>query len=421
MSESSDFRPWISRDQAFSISSKWGTPVYLYSEAILRDQARKVVHFPNAFGLQGRYAMKANPNRHLLQIVREEGLWIDASSVHEVERAVRAGFKPEEISLSTQELSNGFADWVKNGLEVNCCSLRQLDTFGQAFPGNSVGLRFNPGLGSGGTGKTNVGGPSSSFGIWHQDREKVAEILRRHRLTAHRIHSHIGSGSDPEVWKRVAGLTLHLVRDFPTVKRVNLGGGYKVARIEGEIATDLNRIGRPVADSFRRFAEETGRELFLEVEPGTFIVAKAGALLCSVQDMTQTGGEGYRFLKLDGGMTEILRPSLYAAQHPIHIFPASGECSDQREDYVVVGHCCESGDLLTPSAEDPEKLAPRSLLRTRIGDLCLIGGTGAYCSAMATTGYNSFPAAAEVLIREDGEPELIRRRQTLQQILANEL
>jgi len=88
--------------------------------------------------------------------------------------------------------------------------------------------------------------------------------------------------------------------------------------------------------------------------------------------------------------------------------------------YVVVGHCCESGDLVTPSATDHEELGPRELPKAEIGDLCVIEGAGAYCSAMSAKNYNSFPEAAEVLLRENGELALIRRRQTLEQILQNE-
>jgi diaminopimelate decarboxylase len=89
--------------------------------------------------------------------------------------------------------------------------------------------------------------------------------------------------------------------------------------------------------------------------------------------------------------------------------------------YVVVGHCCESGDLLTPSVKDHEELGPRELAEAAIGDLCVIEGAGAYCSAMTAKNYNSFPEAAEVLLRENGEAVPIRRRQTLEQMVENEV
>ena len=142
-----------------------------------------------------------------------------------------------------------------------------------------------------------------------------------------------------------------------------------------------------------------------------------------MRDIVDTGQKGYKFLKLDTGMNDILRPTLYGAQHPIALVPGSGprQKSEQTENYVVVGHCCESGDLLTPQPTQPELLAPRKMATAAVGDLCVIGGTGAYCSSMAAGNYNSFPQSPEVLITENGEPRLIRQRQTLDQILQNEL
>jgi len=215
---------------------------------------------------------------------------------------------------------------------------------------------------------------------------------------------------------------LDLARSFPSVDTINLGGGYKVARMPDEKATDLQEVGAPVKKLFEEFAAETGRKLKLEIEPGTFLLAHACSLVTRIQDITSTGNEGYRFLKLDSGMTEILRPSLYGAQHPIHLVCEPGqEKFRELMDQVVVGHCCESGDLLTPAPGDPEALAPRNLIRGEIGDFCVIEGAGAYCSSMSAKNYNSFPEAAEVLRREDGRLALIRKRQTFDQIIENEV
>jgi len=406
------------------IAALAGTPVYAYDEAALRRQAHAVLSFPNAFGLTARFAMKALPNANILRLFHEMGLHIDASSGFEVQRAIRAGVKPEAISLSTQELPANFADLVRQGVSINACSLSQLERFGQAFPGGRLGLRVNPGLGSGGTTKTNVGGPASSFGIWHEHLDQAEAIIARYGLDVFRIHSHIGSGSDPAVWLRVAEMNIALVERFPSVTSLNLGGGYKVGRMPGEKTTDLQVIGEPVKALFERFAARTGRKIHLEIEPGTYLVANTGVIIATIQDMTDTGADGYRFLKLDTGMTENCRPSLYGAQHPMRVVPRDAAVADTPAPemaYIVSGHCCESGDMLTPKAGDPEALEPRPLREAKIGDYLVIGGAGAYCSAMSTINYNSFPQAPEVLVRADGTPVLIRRRQTLDQMLANEV
>merc|ERR1712232_887894 len=134
------------------------------------------------------------------------------------------------------------------------------------------------------------------------------------------------------------------------------------------------------ADAFQQFAEENGRELQLEIEPGTYLVAMAGALVSTVQDKVSTSGDsGHVFLKLDAGMTDVLRPSLYGAIHPMTILPGSGkteDVGDESESVVVVGHCCESGDLMTPKSGEPEALDERELRKAEIGDIIVMDGSG---------------------------------------------
>ena len=404
---------------ARSVADQFGTPVFVYDRATLEANARQALDFPHAYGLTVRYAMKAAPNAAILSIFKQLGLWIDASSGYEVRRALAAGIEAHKISLSSQELPEDFAELYELGIAINACSLNQLERFAEAFPGREIGLRFNPGAGSGGNNRTNVGGPGSSFGIWHEWIDQVQAIVEKAGLKAVRVHTHIGSGSDPAVWQKVSNMTLDLVRRFPEVTHMNLGGGYKVARMPDEVGTDLQACGAPVAEKLRQFAEETGRELHLEIEPGTYLVANACAVLSKVQDAVSTGAGGYDFLKLDTGMTEVLRPSLYGAQHPISILQS--EPKGEFCDYMIAGHCCESGDILTPAPGDPELLATRRLPQAGIGDLCAIDGVGAYCSAMSTKHYNSYPEAAEVLLDLDGTPRLIRRRQSPEALWAEEV
>lgn len=404
---------------AHAVAENFGTPVYVYDQKTLEANAAAVLAFPNAFGLTARYAMKASPNAAILKIFAKAGLHIDASSGHEVHRAMAAGIAAEKISLSAQELPADFGDLLDAGIQFNACSLAQLERFGELQPGSPVGIRINPGSGSGGNNRTNVGGPSSSFGIWHEWLPQVKELLAKYELTAVRIHTHIGSGSDPDVWLKVSKMNFELVRQFPDVVTLNLGGGFKVGRMPDEKSTDLQVVGQPVKEKFEEFAAETGRKIRLEVEPGTFLVANACALLSKVQDVVSTGEGGYDFIKLNTGMTELLRPSIYGAQHPISLLQASEQSASK--EYVVVGHCCESGDILTPAPGDPELLATRELPTAAIGDYCVIDGSGAYASAMTPKHYNSYPEAAEVMLDNSNTPKLIRRRQKLEDIWANEV
>lgn len=414
-----------------------GSPTYAYSLQKLEDSVQDCLDFPNMYGLTVRYAMKACPNSAILKYFHSRGIHIDASSGFEVQRAMSAGIPPENISLSTQELPTNFQELITAGIKVNACSVSQVERIGKAFEGTGqkIGIRVNPGTGSGGFSsstsgfsKTNVGGPASSFGIWHKLLEDgtVPDLVSKYGLTVERIHTHIGSGSDPAIWQQVASKSLSFCALWSTVETLNLGGGYKVGRIEGEVTTDLQTIGKPVSEAFEQFAKENDeRKLTLEIEPGTYLVAMSGALISTVQDKVFTTGDGsHTFLKLDSGMTDVLRPSLYGAVHPMTIFPASGKTEDigtETEDVIVVGHCCESGDLMTPKPGEPEDLARRTLRKAEIGDIFVMDGSGAYCAGMSTKNYNSFPEAPEVMIDFDGKPHVIRHRQPLEQIYQNEV
>ncbi len=409
-------RAHVGADIAAEVRRRFGTPCYVYDRAALEAAARAALAFPAPYGLTLRYAMKANPSRGVLTLFRDLGLHVDASSDYEVERALRAGFPPERIQLTSQMPSRTLREHVARGVLFNACSLHQLEEFGRAAPGGEVSVRVNPGLGTGSTKRTNTGGPASSFGIWHEAMGEVVAIGKRHGLRIRRLHSHVGSGTDPEVWKRCARMTLDLVGALPEVATVNLGGGFKVGRMPEEPSVDLADVGAHVRREIEDFHARDGRALHLEIEPGTFLVANAGVIVASCVDVVDTGAEGYIFAKLDAGMPEITRPSLYGAQHPIDVLARGRE----QAAVVFVGPCCESGDILTPAPGDPEALAPRWVPRPQIGDLVVVGGAGAYCAGMATINYNSYPQAPEVML-DAGALTLLRRRQVPEQIWQNEV
>ncbi len=385
---------FLSAEQAQQLAAEHGTPLFVYSGAALVTQAQALLGVPAPFGLTARYAMKANPHPGVLQVFREQGIQIDASSGYEAAKALELGFAPAQILLTSQQLAHNLQELVEQGVQFNATSLHQLEQYGQLFPGTAVSVRINPGIGSGHSAKTNVGGVTSSFGIWHEYIPRIHELCQQYQLTVARMHTHIGSGTDPTVWQTAAHTSLELIKQFPQATIINLGGGFKVGRLDDEISTNMAVVGQAIADELSHFEAETGRQLHLELEPGTLLVANAGILVAGVNDIVDTGPDGYTFLKLDTGMNDILRPSLYGAQHPIAVLSDVTE----QQDYVVVGHNCESGDLLTPLPGQPDVLGPRRLNCAAIGDLVLIGGTGAYCASMAAHGYNSFPSAAEILI-----------------------
>lgn len=385
---------FLSRSRVEKLAFQHGTPMFVYSKKRLIGQVETMLKIAAPYGLTVRYAMKANPHLEILKVLRNQGVKIDASSGYEAELALKAGFKPEDILITSQQLPRNLQELSDKGVQFNATSLHQLEEYGKIARGKEVSIRLNPGIGSGHSIKTTTGGLSSSFGIWYEYIPQIIELAKRYKLSINRLHTHIGSGTDPAVWQEAARSTIEHTKQFPDVKIIDLGGGFKVARMDKDQETDIVQVGQAIAGELKDFYNQTGRKLNLELEPGTFLTANAGILISRIEDIVDTGATGHKFIKLDTGMNDILRPSLYGAQHPIAVF----NDSMQTDKYVVVGHNCESGDLLTPSPGEPETLTARQLSKATIGDLVLIGGAGAYCASMAAHGYNSYPMTKEVMI-----------------------
>lgn len=385
---------FLTDDQAHMLVREFGTPLYVYSKAKLTEQAEAMLAVPAPFGLTVRYAMKANPHPEVLRTMRRNGLQLDVSSEYEVLQAREAGYAPSEMLLTTQQMPKRLREIVESGVKFNACSLRQLEAYGKLFPGGDVSVRVNPGIGSGFSSHVTVGGRASSFGVWHEHIPEAHALAKKYRLNIVRMHTQIGSGADPDVWLEAAKISLELIKEFPTAQILNLGGGFKVARVEQERGADMKEIGEALSRELSDFAQATGRELKLELEPGTFVTANCGVLISSIDDIVDTGKYGYEFIKLDTGMNDFVRPAMYGSQHPIAVV---SDASEER-DYVVVGHNCESADVFTVQSDNPGAIQPRRMKKAAVGNIVLIGGVGAYCAAMAVHGYNSFPNAKEIFI-----------------------
>jgi len=415
------------------IAETYGTPVYVYDEGTILKRCNECLSMPNAYGLTVRYAMKANSNRRLLKTISRVGLHLDASSLNEVIRASIAGVAYEKIMLTSQEVPVG-ADKAKLeellllGLNYNVCSLRQLRSIADFAAANGIdpGIRVHPGIGSGESATRNTGDDYACFGVHLSDVEEAISFAGSKGIKFRHIHEHIGSGADSEIWRRNIDVELEIIdKFFPDAETVCFGGGLKEARMPDECAADLELLGSYAKTRIEDFYAKTGRKLKMEIEPGTFITANSGFVLTRIVDKKSTSRTN--FIVTDGGMEINARPLLYGSRHPIYIVSGDGalikssEFEDVKSDYyaVVAGKCCESGDCQTL---DPDgHTVPRRMAEPDIGDIAVIGGTGAYCSSMSPFNYNSHTQAPEVLFTADRCLELVRKRQTLEQVLENEV
>lgn len=417
---------FITPEIVSKIRENYQTPMYVYSEKELRERAQDFLDFPSAFGHTVRYAMKANPQRNILKIFDQEGLSFDASSDFEALRILAAGISPDKVQISSQELGRHAKELIEKWVFFVATSLHQLEFFGKNFPWKSCGMRVNPGVASGGFAKIATWWATSSFGIWHEKISEINAVAQKYDITITKLHFHIGSENTPESWVSSAGLGFDILREIETITTFDMGGWHKMAIMPYETSADLQAIWEAVSQKFQDFYSETGRKIHLEMEPGKYLVINSCSMIVEVQDIVDTGEKGYTFLKTNSGMNDMPRVAMYGVQEPLFIFAQnlsqfSPARRDETADYAVVGHCCESSDILTSKLYDAEILEPRKLKKASIWDILVIDGVGAYNSGMAIKNYNSFPESGELLLREDGTIVEIRMRQEVENIWKNEI
>ncbi len=387
---------WLTDTQAHELVARYGNPLFVYSKGQLCARAQELLGLSMPFDMTVRYAAKANPHPEIIMLFAELGLHFDASSSFEAAALLHMGIPGSKISLSSQQSAHDLAALLDAGVQYVATSMRQLKLFAEAAgPGATVGLRVNPSIdGAGHSNRTSTGGVTSSFGLWHEYVAQALSFAASKEITIDRVHIHVGSGADPAIWGTVMDMALSVVRRMPEVTVLDIGGGYKVSRAPSERETDMQLIAKEFSTRLEAFAHETNRKLRVEIEPGTWLVAQAGVLLAQIDDMVDTGDEGYTFLRLNTGMNDIIRPAMYGAQHDIRVLSTVTE----EAEYIVVGHNCETGDILTPAPGNAEHFVTRRLRKASIGDLIAIADAGAYCASFSVKEYNAYPSAAEVLV-----------------------
>jgi diaminopimelate decarboxylase len=410
------------------LADQVGTPFYLYDAAEVRRRLADVAGMMEGAGaVKARYAMKANSARKVLEAVRAAGFWIDAVSGNEVLRARRAGFAmghaPPVVMLTADVLrDNALTAVLEHGVLPNIGSPAMIDELrGSGYRG-PIAVRVNPGFGHGHVQSCDTGGPSSKHGLWHETLAAVRARAAAAKLPIVALHAHIGTGPqirefDQNMRKLVEVYTA-LLPDFPEVEAVNLGGGLPYPYRPGAPAYDLSWYRPVLLEAAARLAEVARRPIRVEIEPGRYLVAAAGLLVCRVKDIKETGGNakgpGHRFIMVDGGFNDLVRPAMYGSYH--HISIVGSGAGRPAEPAVVAGPLCESGDVFT--RDEHELLEPRPLPRPDVGDLLVLHDAGAYGAAMSSN-YVSLGRAPQVWW-DGGQATLVARRETLDDVMRAE-
>lgn len=403
--------------QLWSLADQFGTPLWVYDAATIRQRIAQVSNFETI-----RFAQKACSNIHILKLMREQGVKVDAVSRGEILRALAAGYtaggESSEIVFTADLFDAATLDCVvEHGVPVNAGSIDMLHQLGARSPGHAVWLRINPGFGHGHSNKTNTGGEHSKHGIWHTDLPAALAAIKQHGLKLVGLHMHIGSGVDYSHLQEVCGAMVNLVRTAHAaghdLHAISAGGGLSIPYRSGDPVVDTQHY-HGLWDAARQQAEAiVGHKLGLEIEPGRYLVAESGVLLGQVR-ATKNAGNNH-FVLVDTGFNELMRPSMYGSYHGMSVLRRDGSTAAEQPT-VVAGPLCESGDVFTQG--DGGVVLPRDLPAAQVGDLLVIHDTGAYGASMSSN-YNTRPLIAEVLV-DDGQARLIRRRQTVDELLALE-
>ncbi|MBQ3172592.1 MAG: diaminopimelate decarboxylase [Mailhella sp.] len=394
--------------------ARFGSPLYVYNENILRSCCRDLTGLSSHPGFRVNYSAKANTNPSLLKIIRSEGCVVDAMSTGELHVNRLAGFTKAELTYVCNNVS---AEELKNAAEhcdmVSVDSLAQLELFGTAVPGGRVMVRFNPGIGAGHSDKVVTGGKKTKFGVDPDMLPEVQAIVAKYGLQFVGVNQHIGSlfmeaGPYLEAVKVLLAMAEKVMALGYPLEVIDFGGGFGMPyrKYEGQARMDMAALGEALHACLSEWAAKTGYAGRFFIEPGRYVVAECGLVLGTVHATKNNGP--HLFAGTDIGFTVLARPMLYDAFHDVEIYRENGQPDEELVVQTIVGNICESGDIL---AKD------RALPRIEQGDVIAMLDAGAYGFVMAST-YNHRLRPAEVLIGADGRARLIRRRETLDDLTA---
>lgn len=391
---------------ALDVVNEYGCPLYIYDADIIKQKYDKLVNAFDGVDLKIHYACKALTNINILRYIKTLGGGLDAVSIQEVKLALKAGFGADQIMYTPNCVGiSEIMEAVDLGVKINIDNISILEQFGQLRPDYPVCVRVNPHIMAGANAKTSVGHIDSKFGISVYQLPLVQRIVKATGIKVNGLHMHTGSGiMDAEVFLNGAEILFRSTEGFEDLEFLDFGSGFKVSYKEGDIETDIEELGKKISIRFKDFCKEYGKDLTLVFEPGKFLVSEAGFFLVKTNVVKQTTST--IFAGVDSGLNHLIRPMFYDAYHGIvNVSNPEGKS----RIYNVVGYICETDTFGIN----------RRISEIKEGDILAFKNAGAYCWMMSSN-YNSRYRPAEVLIL-DGQAHLIRKRETFEDILNNQV
>jgi len=401
---------FFGRSNPEELVRKYGSPLFVYNEDILRRQMKRVAGLLPNHRFTSNFSIKTNSNLTILRIANEEGLNADAMSPGEIFVLKKAGFPSERIFYVSNNVSEEEMQYaIDEGVIVSVDSLSQLEMFGRLNRGGRLSIRINPGVGAGHHDKVVTAGKKTKFGVAAQDIEKIHDVAAQYDLHIIGLNQHIGSlFMDYKPFLEACRNFLHYAEEFDELEFLDFGGGFGTPyhKLADEQEFDIESFKKELDALLTEWKQQTGRDVLFKTEPGRYIVAESGVILGQVHAVKEN--YGHKYVGTDIGMNVLIRPELYDSWHDVEVYrdgqPVTG---GEREVYSVVGNICESGDIVAKDRELP-------VIKEK--DIVAVLDAGAYGFSMSSN-YNNRLRAAEVLITSSGEDILIRRRETLDDLL----
>lgn len=388
-------------------AQQFGTPLYVYDKEKIVQQYSLLKEAFKESHTKFFYACKALSNINILRIMREMGVGLDTVSIGEVQLGLMAGFSPKDIVYTPNCVHfSEIEEVMKTGVHINIDNISILEQFGNKY-GDSypIMLRLNPHIMAGGNIKISTGHIDSKFGISIHQLRHIERVVARTGMRIEGLHMHTGSEiKDVEVFLQGLEVMLEMVTRFPSVTYLDLGSGFKVPYNSTEKGTNLSLLGERLTQTLKEFEQEHERKLEIWFEPGKFLVSESGSFVVSVNVIKQTPATV--FAGVNSGFNHLIRPMFYDAYHEIHNL---SNPEGVERIYTVVGNLCET-DTFGWDRFIPE---------IRENDLLVFRNAGAYGFEMSSS-FNSRFQPAEVLYNGK-EFRLIRQRQTLQDLLRNQI
>ncbi|WP_026766369.1 diaminopimelate decarboxylase family protein [Selenomonas ruminantium] len=402
----------LSADKLHEVIQKFPTPFHIYEEKAIRENIRALQSaFSWAPAFHEQFAVKALPNPRIVQILHEEGAGTDCSSLAELLISEAAGLKGEEILLTSNDTpADEFQKAVELGAIINLDDITHLDYLEKhAGLPKVLCFRYNPGDEV--EGNDIIGQPTEAkYGLTHEQMLEGYRRAKEKGVKRFGLHTMVASNERrTEAFLLTARLMFELAIELKekldiTVEFVNLGGGFGIPYRPEEEPLNLQEIGEGIHQLYDKMMVPHGLgNTAIMTESGRAMTGPAGWLVSTVLHEKHTYKD---YIGLDSCMANLMRPALYGAYH--HITVAGKEDAPLDHVYDVTGSLCENNDKFAIDRKLPE---------INVGDIVIIHDTGAHGSSMGFN-YNGKLWCAELLLREDGNIELIRRAQTIDDYFA---